>query len=231
MIGRGLGERVLVAAPGIETATTAPALNIDSPRTSPRILTELYIQKKRGSIAKLPLSLLELHNLLRLHNRKSSNLHTTSVQVLHARFEQFCALHKFVLCTDLCFAQFCSLHNFVLCTILCFTQFCALNDFVLWTIMCFAQFCATEAAFCALRTARLIERRKLSAISYLTRSFWGTLVVGLPCFFKAQWYWHACNIFIGHTSFNEMHLPVTFMWCQQELHIYVFLGKSILIMR
>ena len=113
MIGRGLGERVLVAAPGIETATTAPALNIDSPRTSPGILTELYFHKKRGSIAKLPLSLLELHNLLKLHNRKSSNLHT-SVQVFHTGVEQFCALQNFVLCADLCFAQFCVLHNFVL---------------------------------------------------------------------------------------------------------------------
>ena len=129
MIGRGLGERVLVAAPGIETATTAPALNIDSPELPPEF--SLNCTSRRGSIAKLPLSLLELHNLLRLHNRKSSNLHTTSVQVLHARFEQFCALHMFVLCADLCFAQFCSLHNFVLCTILCFTLFCALNDFVL----------------------------------------------------------------------------------------------------
>ena len=166
MIGRGLGERVLVAAPGIETATTAPALNIDSPRIPPEF--SLNCTSRRGSIAKLPLSLLELHNLLKLHNRKSSNLHT-SVQVFHTGVEQFCALQNFVLCADLCFAQFCVLHNFVL-----------------WTILCFAQFCATEVAFCALRTARLIERRKLSAISYWTRSFWGTLVVGLPCFFKAQ---------------------------------------------
>ena len=36
---------------------------------------------------------------------------------------------------------------------------------------------------------------------------------------------HRFQYIIGHTSFNEMHLSVTVIWCREELHIRVFREK------